>query len=272
MKIKHTWLALFNTGLVFALLNGCGSSESNTQQQKESGDGNLQWTASTKQQKELSDGSLGSSCGSCQNEFQCIKTASIPNGYCTKTCYSEEDCGSNGACIPESTPICYRQCSKDEDCRPGYACKKLNNSMVCDVGTPANSGGTPTTGGDCNAVALPAQVSGGCKIRLVEPALCQEIDLSGGKTFWFGWSTDTSYCETPFKLIIAGNPPTEQNAYTWSLSEGGSNGKIAKNTGGIKEISAADLQGLTSNNGIYHWVVLGWYGSHPASQTFRLKQ
>jgi hypothetical protein len=33
-------------------------------------------------------------------------------------------------------------------------------------------------------------------------------------------------------------------------------------------VTAADLAGLTSDNGLYHWVVAGWYGSHPDDRAF----
>jgi len=214
-------------------------------------------------QTELSDGTIGSSCGTCQSGLQCVNSAQIPNGYCSKNCASDSECGSVGRCV---SPACYRKCESDSDCRPGYACKTLGGAKVCDAGAPASSGG------DCDATVVSEAFSGGCQIRLVEPAKCEEIDLTGGKTYWFGWSTDTTFCETPFKLILMGNPPSDQNSVYWSLSASGSGRQIAQNTGGIHQISAADLQSLTSDNGIYHWVVVGWYGSHPASRTFKVKK
>ncbi len=65
---------------------------------------------------------------------------------------------------------------------------------------------------------------------------------------------------------------TEQNAVQWSFSDGSQNGLVGKNTGGLAWVTAADLAALTSDNGIYHWVVAGYYGSHPASQTFRVRK
>lgn len=227
-------------------------------------------------QSELSDGTVGSSCsGTCQGDLQCLQDASIPNGYCTKTCSSDQECSALGRCAQtQSGGVCFRVCSSDGECRPGYACKSAGTYSVCDVGTPqgtGGSGGSPPSA-DCSTVAVPAQVSGGCNISLVTPTVCEEIDLTNGKAYEFAWTTGGTMCETPFYLIISGNPATEQNAYQWSLSDGANNGLIHNNSGGVWYVTAADLAGLTSDNGIYHWLVAGYYGSHPNSQTFRIKQ
>ncbi|MFN8671145.1 MAG: hypothetical protein U0457_03565 [Candidatus Sericytochromatia bacterium] len=132
-----------------------------------------------------------------------------------------------------------------------------------------NNNKTAKNNVDCNQNFLPAEVSGGCNITLITPRPCEEIDLSYGKVYEFAWQTGGSYCETPYKLYIAGNPVADPNTFNWSLSE--NVGKVSRKVGGIHYISAADLQGLSTNNGLYHWVVMGYYGSHPASQTFRVK-
>jgi hypothetical protein len=219
---------------------------------------------------------VGSSCtGTCQGDLQCLQDQAIPNGYCTKLCASDAECYAEGRCIQtQSGGVCFRVCQGDSECRPGYACASAGNVSVCDVGTPqgtGGSGGSPPSG-DCSVVALPAQVAGGCNITLVTPSVCEEIDLSGGRTYEFAWTTGGTMCETPFFLVIAGNPPTEQNAFQWSLSDGANDGLIGKNTGGVWNISAGDLAGLVSDNGLFHWVVAGYYGSHPNSQTFRIRK
>lgn len=122
---------------------------------------------------------------------------------------------------------------------------------------------------NCNQVYLQAEVSGGCDITLITPRPCEEIDLSNGKVYEFAWQTGGSYCETPYKFYIAGNPVSDNNMLSWSLSE--EIGKVSRKLGGIHYISANDIRQLNSNNGIYHWVVMGFYGSHPSSQTFRVK-
>ncbi|OGL38985.1 MAG: hypothetical protein A3C43_08865 [Candidatus Schekmanbacteria bacterium RIFCSPHIGHO2_02_FULL_38_11] len=101
------------------------------------------------------------------------------------------------------------------------------------------------------------------------PANCEEITLP----YLFAWTTNGTYCETPYKFFIGGNPWTEANTWQWSLSEDVSGyPQIVKSGVSAKWVTAADLANLTTDNGIYHWVVTGWSGSHPASQTFRVKQ
>jgi len=172
-------------------------------------------TGGTTGQVELEDGTVGSSCAdSCQDGLQCAASASIPNGYCTATCTADDQCGAEGRCAQtKSGALCFRGCSDDNGCRPGYACVDAGGYSVCDVGTPAQGTGGSAQGtggstqtGDCNTVALPAEVSGGCNIRLVTPQNCEEIDLSGGRTYEFAWTTDTTMCETPFVLYILRQP------------------------------------------------------------------
>ena len=84
-------------------------------------------------QHELVDGTVGSACGACASDLACISDG-VPNGYCTRTCLEQSDCGPAGACIlVSSTAICYRMCMTDDDCRPGYACYDLGTVAVCDV-------------------------------------------------------------------------------------------------------------------------------------------
>lgn len=127
----------------------------------------------------------------------------------------------------------------------------------------------------CNVVLVDDATSGGCNIRLVEPAACEEIDLSNGKEYTFGWTTDGSYCETPWTFYLAGNPAnalTGANTYAQDFSTDVNLG--ITHYGGLVRLSAAALDGLglTSDNGVYHWLVAGWYGSHPASRAFRVKR
>ena len=133
----------------------------------------------------------------------------------------------------------------------------------------SSTGGNNNTA--CDAVYLAAEVTGGCNIQLVTPNKCEEIDLTNGKTYQFAWTTGGTMCETPYTLYVAGNPVTPENTKEWSFSEDVSNG-ITKTGGGVVNADASALDGLTSDNGIYHWVVKGYYGSHPASRTFRVKK
>jgi hypothetical protein len=123
---------------------------------------------------------------------------------------------------------------------------------------------------NCNLVVVPANVIGGCQIRMVTPALCEEIDLSRGQSYEFAWTTDGTDCETPYTLVVSGSPATDMNSKSWQLPTNVEQG-ITRN-GGITYISESDLSGLTTDNGLYNWVVVGYYGSHPESRAFKLKK
>lgn len=126
----------------------------------------------------------------------------------------------------------------------------------------------------CDAVLLPAQ-SGGCSFRLVTPAVCEQIDLTNGKSYEFAWTTDGDWCETPWTLCMAGNPAnidTGENIYCEDFSADVD--RYITHLGGVVYLDAAAFNslGLTTNNGIYHWVVISFYGSNPNSRTFRVKK
>lgn len=253
--------------LATTLLAACGGTDAG------SGNGGAGQGGNGPGQTELSDGTMGSSCGTCESGLQCAASGQIPNGYCSRTCATEADCGSLGHCVPTASgSICFRGCAGDSDCRPGYACKDAGAAgSVCDVGTPVNVGGSGGggSGGDCATVISPAVAGNGCAIRLVTPPRCADVDLSNGQTYEFAWTTDGTFCETPFKLIVVGNPPSEANAVVYSYSTNYQNGMIS-NYGGLDRLGAGDVQAVTSTDGIYHWWVQGYYGSHPDSIAFRL--
>ena len=118
---------------------------------------------------------------------------------------------------------------------------------------------------------LPAEVTGGCNISLRTPRSGETIDLRNGKGYQFAWTTSGTYCETPYRLFLAGNPAnpqTGENIFEWQLSE--SVGQISKTGGGYKNIYAPDFEGITSQDGTFQWVVFGWFGSHPSSQVFKV--
>jgi hypothetical protein len=123
---------------------------------------------------------------------------------------------------------------------------------------------------NCNNLqVLPPQDGNGCHIRLVTPAPCEEIDLSNGRSYEFAWQTGGSFCEAPFKFYIAGNPYSDQNVLEWKFST--KVGQVSRTVGGITNVTAQDLAGLSSVDGLYSWVVFSFYDSHPASQYFRVK-
>lgn len=122
---------------------------------------------------------------------------------------------------------------------------------------------------NCDTVALPDNSVNGCYIELRTPKKCDEVDVSNGKLYEFAWSTNGTTCETPWSLTIAGNPPTANNQKTFTLS---TNGGTITQKGGIINANSATFDGLTSYNGVYHWVISSYYGSYPASVAFKLKK
>jgi hypothetical protein len=90
--------------------------------------------------QELADGTVGSSCGTCAADLTCV-SAGVPNGYCTRACTTQADCGTAGTCVQSgSAIICYRVCQTNNDCRPGYACVSAGTVSVCDVASTTNAG------------------------------------------------------------------------------------------------------------------------------------
>ncbi len=130
--------------------------------------------------------------------------------------------------------------------------------------------GPSQAGGDCRTPAVPGEITGGCNLRLVTPAACEEIDLSGGKSYEFAWTTDGAGCETPWTFYVAGNPVTDENTGGVQLSTDTSAG--ISGTGGVVRVTAADLGNLKSDNGLYHWTVRSFYGSQPPSNAFRIRK
>lgn len=144
-------------------------------------------------------------------------------------------------------------------------------------GAPATAG-APAAGGagagvrsdDCRVQLLPPNPAGGCRLRLVTPAPCETVDLSGGRRYEFAWTTDGSGCETPWTIQVAGNPITPENLRSAQLSTDVERG--ITRTGGVLYLSSADLDGLRSDNGLYHWSVQSHYGAHPGTHTFTMRR
>ena len=91
----------------------------------------------------LQGGGIGAACGTCAPGLTCITSA--PDGYCTKACFSNSDCGQDAYCYAiqgQSQFLCLDACSTDDDCRPGYTCQGYPGITVC---LPGESSGTTTT-------------------------------------------------------------------------------------------------------------------------------
>ena len=94
--------------------------------------------------------------------------------------------------------------------------------------------------------------------------------FSGGKSYEVAWTTNGTGCETPWKLCAAGSPVSDPNSLCVNLSEDVSAG-ISK-TGGVLNVTAADLAGLSSDTGWYHVMVGSYYGSHNGTVAFYLQK
>jgi hypothetical protein len=78
-------------------------------------------------------------------------TDSYPNGLCTRTCTTDDDCGDTGACLEFNTTyprLCFPRCADHSDCRAGYRCfvgRSADEAQVCfpfcstDAHCPASS-------------------------------------------------------------------------------------------------------------------------------------
>jgi hypothetical protein len=137
-----------------------------------------------------------------------------------------------------------------------------------DAGTAKKGNGTQIEAQDCSKPLVAANISGGCNLRLVTPQPCEEIDLSNGRSYEFAWTTDGSGCETPWTVYVGGNPLEDGNILSAQLSTDVSSG-ITK-TGGVINVTAQDLAQLKSDNGYYTWTVKSYYGSQPATVTFKV--
>jgi len=116
---------------------------------------------------------------------------------------------------------------------------------------------------------------GGCRIRLVSPTPCSNVDLSDGKTVEFAWTTDGTNCETPYKAFLAGNPVTKNedgtlnNVLEYRIEARA--GEVSR-TGGVVRVGAGAFEGLTSTDGTFEWMIESFHGSGPASQVIRVKK
>lgn len=99
----------------------------------------------TAQMNALADGVVGSACTSASDcgPGSCMQTVPIvnvdyPGGYCTARCASDDECGSQGVCVPDVVGFsgsCYRRCDDDHPCgRDGYRCRVVSNIGRCIAG------------------------------------------------------------------------------------------------------------------------------------------
>jgi hypothetical protein len=141
--------------------------------------------------------------------------------------------------------------------------------ILAAVGCGGSGGGASgSAAADCAKVPLADNSTAGCNIHLAQPIGCQTLDLTNGKTATLEWTA--SGCATPWKLCVGGSPadfitPTNAGCLDFSV-----NGANITATTGIVTVRATDLATLTSPSGVYYWTVASWYGSHPATQAFKI--
>lgn len=142
-------------------------------------------------------------------------------------------------------------------------------------GMSGTGGGASGTGGgaggpDCSIVGVQVP-TGGCTLNLVAPTNCQVVSLANG-FIELDWTTNTTFCEGPHKLYIAGSPVstwTSGNVLVFSLTSGQySNYAMTKNIGGYYLVTAQELARLQAVDGQYYFRVEGFYGSVSEVNTF----
>jgi hypothetical protein len=143
-------------------------------------------------------------------------------------------------------------------------------ALACGSSSGGTSAGLPA---DCSAVVLADHTSGGCSIRLAMPIHCQEIDLTGGKTVTFEWTTDGTICTTPWYACLGGSPTNILTGSNSGCVAVYTNGANVTSTTGIITVGVTGLGSLTSTSGVYYWTITNWSGtSYPAAQPFRVKK
>ena len=166
-----------------------------------------------------------------------------------------------------------------------------------DGGTDGNDNGDDDADGsapDAASIAcdslIPRQFgSGGCRLVLVSPANCEAVDFSRLGYVEFAWSTETTFCEGPHKFFLAGHPSATWEADNGflidlastdgsfvALGDRGSQYAMTRNIGGVVRLVEADLEGITTTTGQYHWTVAGFFalengGSVAGSGTFTVR-
>jgi hypothetical protein len=117
----------------------------------------------------LADGIVGTACsgdsdcgsGTCMQTIPIVNTA-YPGGYCTGSCYSDDQCGANAVCAPGilgRAGSCYLRCDAAAGCpREGYRCKVVSDVGRC-IAAPQPladhiAGSACTSDQDCGGGAM----------------------------------------------------------------------------------------------------------------------
>ncbi len=114
-----------------------------------------------------------------------------------------------------------------------------------------------------------------CKIRLVSPAPCDEIDLTSGNTVRVIWENEGTGCRTPYFAYIGGNPISRDdqgNLLNVEKFQIPASHGVVDGTKGEVGLRAIDLRDLTSTDGTFEWVIEDSDGAHPVSQILKVKR
>ena len=136
--------------------------------------------------------------------------------------------------------------------------------------TKASSGGGGT--GTCPTTPIvPANHTSGCNIDTTTP-VCAVWDQKTSPTFELDWTTNQTFCEGPHTVQISGDPPSNTNSVTYSITSTYSGGDAAmtRNIGGYMKIAAKDIATLTSASGIYYYGVGSFGGSTSEGRAFQV--
>jgi hypothetical protein len=82
---------------------------------------------------------LGAACRSAADcTARCLPDPQFPNGFCTKDCTADGDCGSEARCATTSDgQVCLFACGNDADCsflnalNKTYSCMSVGGKNVC---------------------------------------------------------------------------------------------------------------------------------------------
>ena len=83
----------------------------------------------------MSSRELGAECTTNKDcDAVCATGAAWPDGMCTASCMTDDDCPTDAACIDDLGGICAFRCTADENCvflGTGYGCKTMDMVSVC---------------------------------------------------------------------------------------------------------------------------------------------
>ena len=140
-------------------------------------------------------------------------------------------------------------------------------TLSCGSGSSGGGGGGENTGtrgetgaGNCPATAVQAETSG-CTLNINQPGNCATV----GQNSEFSWIGDA--CHTPYYVQITGSPPSEEVYNEIQVNTT----PINANAWG-EPFGAKFINGLSSDDGWYHWRVCNAYGTGCSkSQAFKVQ-